>query len=391
MKVSTTSCKLLYRLNSCVATAHHIRNRSTKCFEAVMNLEAERRWCLTGTPVQNRLDDLFSLLQFLRFHPFQTLPNARRYILEPLGRQDEKGLRNLRLTMGAISLRRGRQQTCNRHRNEEMIHVNFSADERQRHRSILEGAQHLARTTGKKRGHIILQSILALRQLCSHGYAHVPSSNLHFNYNNRYGTPLSRTPPVNCDNCHQNFSHPDKIEGVFNGSCGHKVCSECLDEQKSGQLLDSIATLSRCYVCQEPTVACDLTDMSSPDCDFDMGQDDPLPLANVLSSKIEAVLSNLINLQERSREDSGNEPIKRYVLSFYAICGFAILIDYSLVFSHWKKTLDTLGQALLNREMTFERIDGSLSLDQRSTVIHRFQSIPSIRIMLLSYGSGSVG
>ena len=326
MRVSTTSNKVLYRLSSYITTAHHIRNRSTKCFQAVMNLKAERRWCLTGTPVQNGLDDLFSLLQFLRFHPFQTLPNARKYILEPLGRQDEKGLRNLRSTMGVISLRRGRQQTGNRQRYEEMIHVDLSDDERQRHRLILEGAQHLARTTGKKRGHIILQSISALRQLCSHGSAHVPSSNLHFNNNNRYGTPLSRIPSLNCDNCHQNFSHLDKIEGAFNGSCGHKVCSECLDEQKNGQLLDSIATLSQCYICQEPTVACDLTDMSSPDSDFDMGQDDPLPMANFLSSKIEKVLSNLINLQERSREESSIEPIKRYVLSFYAICGFATLI-----------------------------------------------------------------
>lgn len=356
-----------------------------------MNLKAQRRWCLTGTPVQNGLDDLFSLLQFLRFHPFQTLPNARKYILEPLGRRDEKGLRNLRLTMGAISLRRGRRQTCSQDRNEEIVHVNLNVDERQRYSSILEEARHLARTTGKNRGKNILQSILALRQLCSHGSSRVPSSNLLFNNNNRYDTPLSRTQSVNCDNCDQSFSHPDKFEGAFNGSCGHKVCSECLNEQKNGQLLASVATLSQCYVCQEPTVACDLTDMSSPDSDFDMEQDDPLPLVNVLSSKIETVLSNLIKLQERSREENGNEPIKRYVLSFYAICGFATLIGYSLVFSYFTKTLDTLGHALSNYEMAFERIDGSLSLDQRSKAIDRFQNHSSIRIMLLSYGSGSVG
>lgn len=356
-----------------------------------MNLNAERRWCLTGTPVQNGLDDLFSLLQFLRFHPFQTLPNARKYILEPLGRQDEKGLRNLRSTMGAISLRRGRRQTCSRDRNEEVVHVNLSVDERQRYASILEEAQHLARTTGKKRGKNILQSILALRQLCSHGSSRVLSSNLHFKNNNRYGTPLLQSPSGNCDYCDQSLSQPDKFEWAFNGSCGHKVCYECLEEQRNGQYLDSVATISRCCVCQEPTAACELTDMSSPDSDFDMGQDDPLPLVNVLSSKIETVLSNLINLQERSREENGLEPIKRYVLSFCGSCGFDALIGGSLVFSYYTKTLDTLGHALSDREMAFERFDGSLSLDQRSTAIQRFQETSSIRIMLLSYGSGSVG
>lgn len=377
-------------LSSCVATAHHIRNRSTKCFQVVMSLKAERRWCLTGTPVQNRLDDLFSLLQFLRFHPFQALPNARKYILEPLGRQDEKGLRNLRSTMGVISLRRGRRQTCNQHRNEEVIPVNLSLDERQYYRSILAEAQRLARTSGKKRGHIILQSISSLRQLCSHGSAHVPCSNLHPNHNNKYNNSLSPV-SVNCDNCHQNFLHSDSIIGAFNGSCGHKVCPDCLHEQKNGQYLDSITTFSQCYVCQEPIVASDLTDMGSPDNDIDMGQDDDLPLAEVLSSKMEKVLSSLIELQERSHEESGNGPIKRYVPPFHSICVFARLIRSSLVFSHWTRTLDTLGQALSIREMAFVRIDGSMSLDQRSRVIHSFQSISSIRIMLLSYGSGSVG
>lgn len=360
-----------------------------------MNLEAERRWCLTGTPVQNRLDDLFSLLQFLRFHPFQTLPNARKYILEPLGRQDEKGLRNLRSTMGAISLRRGRRQICSQQRNEEILYINLNVDERQRYSSILEEAQYLARTTGKKHGKNILQSMLALRQLCSHGYSRVPSSNLHFSSNNRYGKPLSGTPSVNCDNCDQSISHPDKFEGAFNGSCRHKFCSECLDEQRNSQFLDSVAILSQCYICQESTVestvAYDPTDMSSPDSDFDMSQDDPPPLVNVLSSKIETVLSNLTKLQESSREENGHEPIKRYVLSFYAICGFVTLIGYSLIFSFFTKTLDTLGHALSDCNIKYERIDGSLSLDQRIKAIDSFQNDPSIRILLLSYGSGSVG
>lgn len=68
--------------------AHHIRNR-TKCFRAVMNLRAERKWCLTGTPVQNSLEDLFSLTEYLGFHPVENRLNARRWILEPLGARDE--------------------------------------------------------------------------------------------------------------------------------------------------------------------------------------------------------------------------------------------------------------------------------------------------------------
>ncbi|CZR69306.1 uncharacterized protein PAC_19206 [Phialocephala subalpina] len=372
--------------------AHHIRNRSTNCFQAIVDLNAERRWCLTGTPIQNRLDDLFSLLQFLRFHPLENQSNARKYILEPLGRQDEKGLRNLRLTMRVISLRRGKQQTCNRRRNEYRIPVSLSVDERQRYNSTLIKAQRLARIGARSCGLIMLQSISALRQLCSHGsLAQFLCSDLYLNDNNNDHKPPPRATFENCDNCHEKFSPPDKIAGVFKGSCGHEICSECVGEQRNSQCLDSIATPSQCYICQEPIVASDLIDTVSSDNDVDMDRDDALPPGNMLSSKVEQVLSNLTELQERSDAESCNEPTKRYDLPFHAVLIVARLIVTSLVFSHWIKTLDTLGQALSNRGMAFVRIDGSLSLEQRSSVIHSFQSMPSIRIMLLSYGSGSVG
>ncbi|KAK7200378.1 DNA repair protein [Novymonas esmeraldas] len=50
--------------------AHRIKGRTTSTARSAFALAAEYRWCLTGTPLQNRVGDLYSLLRFLRMRPF---------------------------------------------------------------------------------------------------------------------------------------------------------------------------------------------------------------------------------------------------------------------------------------------------------------------------------
>lgn len=50
--------------------AHSIKSRTTSVAKACFALKADYKWCLSGTPVQNRIGEFFSLLRFLEVKPF---------------------------------------------------------------------------------------------------------------------------------------------------------------------------------------------------------------------------------------------------------------------------------------------------------------------------------
>ena len=70
--------------------AHTIKNRNAKATQACYALRSEYRWCLTGTPMQNNLDELQSLIKFLRIKPYDDLKQWKDQIDRPMknGRGD---------------------------------------------------------------------------------------------------------------------------------------------------------------------------------------------------------------------------------------------------------------------------------------------------------------
>ncbi|KKY24365.1 putative snf2 family helicase [Phaeomoniella chlamydospora] len=87
--------------------AHTIKNRNAKATQAAYALNAEYRWCLSGTPMQNNLDELQSLIRFLRIKPYDDLATWRDQITRPMNNgRGGLAVRRLQVYLKAFMKRR---------------------------------------------------------------------------------------------------------------------------------------------------------------------------------------------------------------------------------------------------------------------------------------------
>ncbi|KAG0683481.1 DNA helicase rad5 [Pichia californica] len=91
---------------------HNIRNKSTKTARSIYDLKADRRWVLTGTPIINRLDDLFSLVHFLDMRPWCYHSLWKHCISDPFetGKDVPFAVELLKSILDPILLRRTKNQ-----------------------------------------------------------------------------------------------------------------------------------------------------------------------------------------------------------------------------------------------------------------------------------------
>ena len=63
----------------------------------------------------------------------------------------------------------------------------------------------------------------------------------------------------------------------------------------------------------------------------------------------------------------------------------------SIIFSMWRRSLDLVGKLFHEEGIVFGRVDGKMDSSQRKKAITEFQDDTSVRVLLMTIGTGAEG
>ncbi|TID18363.1 hypothetical protein E6O75_ATG06439 [Venturia nashicola] len=354
--------------------AHIIRRPATTFHRTVSDLSARSRWCLTGTPIQNRLVDIGALFSFIRAQPFESLSNFKRYISTPFDGTDERratASQALTLLVDALCLRRTKDLLHLPPRHDQVRELEFTVEERYQYdltKSTMNRAlrQRVGESYVKSRFGMF-QVQLQLRMLCNHGTFQHPFSwakrSLMDEKEDAICT-IGNLREVRCSACRQCMPvlETNNIYRTDNTHCGHMVCPECLGDGILQSYGSDIPSAS-CPLCL-PGGNLHLT--GKPRHKTDNGQhcDEPYFRPQGQSSKMDALMSDV-----RQSLDSTK----------------------SIIFSSWTHTLDLVAIYLDREAIPFHRIDGECPLSSRQKILDDFATSAEKPVLIMTTGTGAFG
>jgi hypothetical protein len=245
--------------------AHTIRNPTNQS-KATCMMMGQRRWAVTGTPVQNRLEDLGALFNFIQLAPFNTAQGFNQYILHPFKNADPEVVPKLQLLVSTVTIRRTKEiiKAEVPAKLDYVVKLQFSRDERQLHDWFEKDTQRkvLAVTQGEKMGGrsyaSILTAILNLRLICAHGRDLLSENALKTTDGMTYDQPMEieeegqEIPQLTRQQAYEMLSLLGSTEADECLYCTGKkplldVDSEDSDDEEEGNVNDTIGYMTTCY------------------------------------------------------------------------------------------------------------------------------------------------
>lgn len=374
--------------------AHNIKQRTTGVAKACFALKADHKWCLSGTPLQNRIGEFFSLVRFLDIQPFscymckqcpctklewgmdsdnrctgckhsgmQHVSVFNQELLNPIQKYGNKGpgkvaFEKLRLLTDRFMLRRvKRDHSSSMELPAKEIIVDrqfFGEVENDFAGSIMNNSArkfetYVAQGVMLNNYANIFGLIMQMRQVADH-------PDLILKKDSEGGANI-----LNCCIC------DETAEDAIRSSCKHDFCRQCVKSYMATfENTGADCTCPRCHISLS-------IDIEQPEIEQDEQHVKKSSIINRIkmenwtsSSKIEALVHDLHSL--RSNKSSSK----------------------SIIFSQFTTMLQLVEWRLRRAGITTVMLDGSMTPAQRQASINTFMTDVNVECFLVSLKAGGV-
>jgi len=431
--------------------AHTIKNRQAKTSKACYELKAKHRWVLTGTPIVNRLEDLFSLVRFLKVEPWSNFSFWKTFITVPFEAKDFiRALNVVQTVLEPLVMRRTKDMKTPEGealvplppREIKIEEVELSITEREVYDLVFNRAKRTfneASAAGNlmKSYTTIFAQILRLRQSCCHpvltrnkdivadeeeaaaaaasdenGLADdVDLQDLIARFSTESKEAEKDKPekdPMSAFTTHalrqiQTDSSGEcplcLEEPMINPAvtmCWHSACKNCLEDSIAKQT--EKGEIPRCPICRESVNPRDVFEVIR----YGSSENTPNPGTPVEEAEETGDLYGSSSTQTTKTPRISLRRLHPYSPTASTSAKIAALLSHltslprttkSVVFSQFTSFLDLIGPQLSRHNITHLRFDGTMSQKVRAQTLRTFnaESSDSPRVLLLSLRAGGVG
>ncbi|KAK9822145.1 hypothetical protein WJX74_010771 [Apatococcus lobatus] len=413
------------------------------------SLKAERRWCLSGTPIQNSIDDLYPYMRFLRYEPYARQSSFKSLIKEPLLQQPELGTERLRAVLKGILLRRTKQTKIDGEpvvklppREVSLVKQHFNEQEQTLYNEL--AAQSKAKfkeldAEGSGGAYVqALYMMLRLRQACNHPWLLKPldtkspvkpsaaqlaaarklDPEVRAGLLTLVGGIEGGSEMGQCTMCE------DIPEDPVVSACGHPYCRQCISAQVGSAKGDQ-ETPMECPACNATISAMQVFSpaaLRQAETGSASATTSSLAAKGAAkhqatwqsSSKIDQLLAVLQAVRQKTAELAEKDKQSTGILSgksksnarLAALLGgsraalaaaaniggqSSVAGDKVIVFSQWTGMLDLVEIALKKEKYQYRRLDGTMSVAARDTSITDFKTLRGVDVLLVSLKAAALG
>lgn len=424
--------------------AQCIKNKLSQTSKATACLRGIHRLCLTGTPMQNGIDELYPILRFLKVRPYDEESKFKRDISIPIkANSDEvsdyrktQSMQKLRAVLLAIMLRRTKNSTDNGKPLVELpkkevksIFVSMDEEEKKLYKDLELGVQKKARKLlqrhGKSQHTDILTLLLRLRQACIHQFlVQVGELNSQEKNNSldakdwKHMFQLVSSMSDSVKNTIESQSRGGGIEVIDDedpelseaqltcpvcldvvGSesiyiltgCGHMICDGCSSDFFERESEEDVNGTSVCMTCQQSVLTSQIIEYSFYKKVVHDGYNFER-MSLTFDTTRRAKTTNTEKIRRLVRENNGFMPSAKINKTLELIKEIIANSDDEkiIVFSHFTTTFDLMAYAFQQHNIKILRYDGTMNIDLKNSTIKSFYDGPA-RVLLLSLKAGNVG